>query len=158
MATSIYEMPGDLNRESGPYAGTAHDIRRQVGRAWLAIAASGERIKRALSIHHSQVTYRKAGAGAIANAAIEVAALESADICTDPLLDAVERVQLAARGPVCPLAQTRAEADADAEEDRIAAEYFTGVPGARERWAEALIAQSRESRRLAQALLSAGGR
>jgi hypothetical protein len=158
MDTTMLSRPAELNRESAALVGTSHDIRRTIGRAWIAIAASGERIRRALSVHHSQVSYRKAGAGAVANAAIEVAALEKGGIQTDPLFDALECVQLAARGPVNLTAQIRAEAEADAAEDVAAAEFHTGIPGARERWAEALIRQSRESRRQAQALLAGGNR
>jgi len=158
MATNLAGIPAPINRESDPFAGTAHDIRRTVGRAWLAIAASGEKIRKALAVHHSQVSYRKAGSGAVANAAIEIASLERAGINSDPLIAALESAQLAARGPICLTDAIRSEADADTTEELRAAEFAIGTPGSREGWAEALVAQSRESLRLAQALLAGGGR
>lgn len=158
--TTMSNPSGPINREIGADVGATHRIRRTIGRAWLSIAASGEKIRNAIGIHHSQVTYRKEGRGAFSNAAVEIDALESAGICTDPLLEAIERVQLAARPfeRLCPLALTRDEASADSEEDVAAAAYHTGQPGAAERWASALLRQARESRRLAQVLLTGGAR
>jgi hypothetical protein len=148
-----------FNRESGRSVASAHEIRRTIGRAWLAIAASGERIRLALSIHHSQVSYRKGGAGAVANAAIELAALERNGICANPLLDALKMVVLKARGWTgCFVSRLVSCVSADTREDLARAEFQAGLPGARERYVAALLEQARESEETAQALLAGGGR
>lgn len=147
-----------INRETARYVRPAHEdaIRRVMGAAYARIAASGERVKAALRMHHSAVSHRKSGSGPLANAGVEIDALERDGIITDPLTEALDRIQLAARGPVCITTAIRAEADADAEEDRAAAEYMLGVPGSAERWAESLIRQAAASRNAARAILAGG--
>lgn len=160
MATNVAGIPTPFNRDPSDFVREPHDvkIRRVMGAAYARLAASGEKVKRALSVHHSAVSHRKSGSGPLANAAVELDALERSGIDTDPLFTALDRVRLAARPAIDPVAQTRSESEADAAEDVAAAEFYTGVPGARERWAEALLRQAAESKRLAQALLAGGGR
>lgn len=156
MATTITAGAPANHRETAESVSLPHDlaIRRIMGAAYARIAASGERVKHALRLHHSAVSQRKNGSGPMATAGVEIDALERAEINTDPLTDAFERIKLAARGPVCVTTAIRSEAEADAAEDIAAAEYAIGVPGSAERWAEQLIAQARASTRLAQSLLA----
>lgn len=165
MATNrmIASVAAGVTHRPGAAVRQAHEDRwrRMVGVALVCIA-SCKQFAAALQLHHSQASRRRSGSGPLPTAGVEIGKMELAGIPTDRVRLTFDKIAWQARALVNPAARCIkrlwcAEAYADSDEDRAAADYHAGVPGAAERWAEALLRQARESEQLAEALLAEGG-